>query len=175
MSLPLTPAGSLSGRANGLAEEKAYLFASRVGRGTPLDRKKRSEIWTLFEVYRSRLQEEAISEPDDAYRDARAILAGRPGLLPYKAVVVDEGQDMGGEAFRLIRAPQALFVCQLERPALGLAPATGRMRPDKNQMAEGGEKGDEYLLSPIPFRHVQQRRSVVLGWASELCLDLPGF
>jgi superfamily I DNA/RNA helicase len=91
-------------QAQGIADRKAYLFASRSGRGTALDRKKRSEIWDFFEVYRSRLQEEKLSEPDDAYRDAGAILAAKPGLLPYKAVVVDEGQDMGGEAFRLIRA-----------------------------------------------------------------------
>jgi len=41
---------------------------------------------------------------DDAIRDARQILLEKKGLLPYQSVVVDEAQDMGEQAFKLIRA-----------------------------------------------------------------------
>ena len=46
---------------------------------------------------------EGLLEPDDAYRLARETLSSKPHTLPYKAVIVDEAQDMGFEAFRLLR------------------------------------------------------------------------
>jgi superfamily I DNA/RNA helicase len=54
--------------------------------------------------YRARLDEEGLLEPDDAYRLAREILHAKPQRLPYCAVIIDKAQDMGGEAFRLLRA-----------------------------------------------------------------------
>ncbi|SDE48304.1 UvrD-helicase domain-containing protein [Ruegeria marina] len=91
-------------QANGVSNRDQYLRAPRIGRGTRLDRKKKADIWKVFEAYRARLDEEGYLEPDDAYRLAREILESRPSTLPYKSVVVDEAQDMGPEAFRLIRA-----------------------------------------------------------------------
>jgi superfamily I DNA/RNA helicase len=91
-------------QAQALKERKDYLFAQRTGRGTPINRQTRARLWDVFEAFRARLVEASIAEPDDAYRDASAILTSRPGLLPYKAVVMDEAQDMGSEAFRLVRA-----------------------------------------------------------------------
>ncbi|MEH2560551.1 superfamily I DNA/RNA helicase [Bradyrhizobium sp. AZCC 2289] len=61
-------------------------------------------IWAIFAAYRARLDQENLSEPEDAYRAAREILAAKPALLPYRAVVVDEAQDLGAEAFKLIAA-----------------------------------------------------------------------
>ncbi|MEI6560364.1 MAG: UvrD-helicase domain-containing protein, partial [Rhodospirillaceae bacterium] len=91
-------------QANGITDEGGYVRVSRAGRGTPIDRKTRMRLWKVFEAYRAHLDEEGIAEQDDAFRDARRILNSRPALLPYRAVVVDEAQDMGAEAFRLIRA-----------------------------------------------------------------------
>lgn len=91
-------------QAKGILSEKEYLKASRAGRGTPLDRKKRAALWPLFDSYRARLVDEGIAEPDDAFREAIALLGGNGASLPYIAVVVDEAQDMGEQAFRLIRA-----------------------------------------------------------------------
>jgi ATP-dependent exoDNAse (exonuclease V) beta subunit len=48
--------------------------------------------------------DEGLAEPDDAYREAIEILKAEAPSLPYGAVVVDEAQDMGEQAFRLIRA-----------------------------------------------------------------------
>jgi superfamily I DNA/RNA helicase len=91
-------------QAKGLIDQRAYLKASRAGRGTPLDRKKRAALWDLFADYRARLISEGLAEPDDAYREASEILSAEAPNLPYAAVIVDEAQDMGEQAFRLIRA-----------------------------------------------------------------------
>lgn len=91
-------------QAQGLTEKRAYLKASRAGRGTALDRRKRAALWEVFSDYRARMLSEGLAEPDDAYREATEILSAEAPNLPYAAVVVDEAQDMGEQAFRLIRA-----------------------------------------------------------------------
>jgi superfamily I DNA/RNA helicase len=98
-------------QAKGLTDQKGYLRASRAGRGTPLDRRKRATLWDVFADYRARLISERLAEPDDAYREATEILSVEAPSLPYVAVIVDEAQDMGEQAFRLIRAivPEAPF------------------------------------------------------------------
>lgn len=91
-------------QAKGLTEKRAYLKASRAGRGTPLDRRKRVALWEVFSDYRARMLSEGLAEPDDAYREATEILSAEAPSLSYAAVIVDEAQDMGEQAFRLIRA-----------------------------------------------------------------------
>lgn len=98
----------------GLAE---YLAAPRTGRGVRLNRKERMLVWPVFEEYRLLLDEAGLREPDDAMRDARQLLEQQGDVLPYRAVIVDEAQDMGPQAFRLIRQiaaggdrPNALFI-----------------------------------------------------------------
>lgn len=91
-------------QGKGLTDQRAYLKASRAGRGTPLDRRKRAVLWDLFADYRARMISEGLAEPDDAYREASEILSAEAPNLPYAAVIVDEAQDMGEQAFRLIRA-----------------------------------------------------------------------
>jgi superfamily I DNA/RNA helicase len=91
-------------QAKALTDKRAYLKASRAGRGTPLDRRKRAVLWDLFEDYRARMISEGLAEPDDAYREAIDILSAEAPNQPYTAVIVDEAQDMGEQAFRLVRA-----------------------------------------------------------------------
>lgn len=91
-------------QAQGVETKGAYFKASRAGRGTPLDRKKRARIWPIFEAFRARMRDEGLAEPDDAYREAIAMLAHSGNTLPYAAVVLDEAQDMGEQAFRLVSA-----------------------------------------------------------------------
>lgn len=89
--------------AQGLATRDAYREAPRRGRGVLLSRKKRDALWEIFENYRLQLSAKGLKEPDDAYRDARAILAAEANP-PYAHAVVDETQDFGPQALRLIRA-----------------------------------------------------------------------
>ena len=92
-------------QAQGLMDRKGYLRASRAGRGTALDAKKRAAIWPIFERFRAEMIDRRIIEPEDAYREARLVLSRQaPGMLPYDHVVVDEAQDFGRNAFKLIRA-----------------------------------------------------------------------
>lgn len=93
-----------------------YKKASRIGRGTRLNRQQRVEIWPVFERYRHLLASNYLKETDDAYRDARELIENKPELRPeLAAVIVDEAQDMGTQAFTLIRAlvpsgPNDLFI-----------------------------------------------------------------
>jgi hypothetical protein len=87
----------------GITSFDEYIKAPRVGRGVRLSRQNRKAIWSVFEEYRVLLNENNLREVDDAMRDAYAIMREKGNFLPYKAVVVDEAQDMSAQAFRLIR------------------------------------------------------------------------
>jgi len=82
-----------------------YKRASRVGRGTRLNRSDRVELWPVLQEYRLLLSKNNFKETDDAYRDAANLIAQNPTARPqYCAIIVDEAQDMGTQAFCLIRA-----------------------------------------------------------------------
>jgi len=93
-----------------------YMKAPRVGRGVRLNRSARKDIWQVFEEYRILLNENNLREADDAMRDACALIKEKGNILPYRAVIVDEAQDMGAQAFMLIREiagvdhPNDLFI-----------------------------------------------------------------
>ena len=90
-------------QANGISREREYLRASRLGRGQRLSRQQRQAIWPVFEEYRAILNRHHMKEFVDAIRDARILLESRGNPPEYRAVVVDEAQDMSAEAFKLIR------------------------------------------------------------------------
>lgn len=92
-------------QANKITNFKQYLTATRTGRGTRLNRAERAAIWVVFEEYRSLLQQKGWKESEDAMRDVCSLLQNKPGeTLPFKAVIVDEAQDMSDAVFSLIRA-----------------------------------------------------------------------
>lgn len=91
-------------QAHGIETCEAYLIVSRVGRSHRLSRPERKQLWPVFEEYRALLSERGLSEPADAFRTASRLIASRSISFPYRAVLVDESQDFGNEAFRLIRA-----------------------------------------------------------------------
>ncbi len=92
-------------QANKVTSLKQYLIIPRTGRGTKLNRVQRAAIWPVFEEYRSLLQQKGWKESEDAMRDVCSLLQSKEGeSLPFKAVIVDEAQDMSEAAFCLIRA-----------------------------------------------------------------------
>lgn len=92
-------------QANRITNLKQYLTVTRTGRGTRLNRAERAAIWVVFEEYRSLLQQKGWKEAEDAMRDVCSLLQNKPGeTLPFKAVIVDEAQDMSDAVFSLIRA-----------------------------------------------------------------------
>lgn len=89
--------------AHGVQTRDDYRRISRIGRKGALSRSRRDQIWPVFEEYRAQLSTRRLKDVDDAYRDAAQLLANEPESL-YSAVVVDETQDFGPQALRLIRA-----------------------------------------------------------------------
>ena len=90
-------------QANGITAEREYKRVSRVGRGTALNRAARSKVWRVFEEYRRQLAERGLKEVDDAYAAAAALVRNEQEELGYSSVIVDEAQDIGPQACRLIR------------------------------------------------------------------------
>ena len=88
---------------HGITSFSEYIKIPRVGRGIRLSRKDRKLIWPVFEDYRLLLNENNIREADDAMRDASMLIKDKGDVLPYRAVIVDEAQDMSRQAFQLIR------------------------------------------------------------------------
>ena len=88
--------------AQGVSSRDEYRLAKRTGRGTILTRGKRDAIWPVFEEYRAQLASRKLKEVDDAYRDAAALLQDKPQA--YSSIIVDETQDFGPQALRLLRA-----------------------------------------------------------------------
>jgi hypothetical protein len=65
-------------------------------------------VWLVFEEYRGQLASRKLKEVDDAYREVAAFMtkeqeAGKK-MPAYSAVVVDETQDLGPQALKLLRA-----------------------------------------------------------------------
>lgn len=91
-------------QAHGIETWDGYLAVSRVGRTRRLSRQERRQLWPVFEEYRALLNERGLYEPADAFRSASRLIAERKIGFPYRSVLVDEAQDFGNEAFRLVRA-----------------------------------------------------------------------
>lgn len=89
----------------GVATRDEYLAASRAGCARPLRRAERAAIWAGLAAYRAELDRRGLLEWTDLVRKVRLDLgaSGRPGTR-YRAVVVDEAQDMDAEQWRLVRA-----------------------------------------------------------------------
>lgn len=81
-----------------------YLAAKRLGRGTRLNRQKRVQIWPVFDALRSELRQRGLWEPEEAKPAAADRLAASGQPARYRAVIVDEAQDLDAAGFRLIRA-----------------------------------------------------------------------
>lgn len=86
-----------------ITEKSEYIRAKRNGRGTRLNRKERLLVWSVFEEYLLQLNHNRIKEMPDAMRDCIAIIDTKSIKPMYESVVVDEGQDMGSQAYELIR------------------------------------------------------------------------
>lgn len=80
-----------------------YVKATRNGRGTRLDRKKRMLAWKVFDAYQNLMKENQIRDINTAMYESRRLLETEGNHQKYAAVIVDEGQDFSDNAFRLLR------------------------------------------------------------------------
>lgn len=91
--------------AQGITTLEQYRIARRTGRGVLLSRSKRDAVWPVFEEYRGQLASRKLKEVDDAYREVAEMIAARGADgSEYAAIVVDETQDFGPQALKLLRA-----------------------------------------------------------------------
>lgn len=90
--------------AQGITTLEQYRTARRTGRGVVLGRAKRDAVWPVFEEYRGQLSSRKLKEVDDAYRDVAELLSGTASVPDYSAIVIDETQDFGPQALKLLRA-----------------------------------------------------------------------
>ena len=81
-----------------------YVKASRTGRGTRLDRRKRMQIWEVFEAYLNLMKENKIRDINTAMYECRLLIDKTPSEKRYNHVIVDEGQDFSANAYRLLRS-----------------------------------------------------------------------
>lgn len=88
----------------GITTLDGYRTARRTGRGVLLNRSKRDAIWPVFEEYRGQLASRKLKTVDDAYREVALLLEMQRDATPYSAIIIDETQDLGPQALRLLRA-----------------------------------------------------------------------
>lgn len=87
----------------GCETAEQYMQAPRTGRGVPLSRAHKRDLWPVFAEYRAQLKSEGLREPEEAYRDAIALLKRERVSLGIKSIVVDEAQDLSSAALELLR------------------------------------------------------------------------
>ncbi len=93
-----------------------YVKATRNGRGTRLDRKRRMLVWKVFEQYQTLMKEKQLRDINTAMYESTKLLGSSKNYPKYVHVIVDEGQDLSDNAFRLLRAlageerPNDLFI-----------------------------------------------------------------
>lgn len=143
-------------QAQGLEQKNEYFRAPRTGRGSPLSRAMRKELWAIYEYVRARMVEEGLAEPDDGYRAVRAILDAGSITLPFDHIVVDETQDMGEQAIRLLRA----MVPERENDLFLVGDAHQRIYPRKASMAACGVnvRGRRSNILRINYRTTEEIR-----------------
>lgn len=95
---------------------EAYVKAKRNGRGTRLDRKMRIQVWGVFEAYQRLMKEKQVRDANTAMYECRLILENSNTKPLYSGIIVDEGQDLSDNAYRLLRTlageehPNDLFI-----------------------------------------------------------------
>ena len=90
-------------QALGINTLQEYIQAQRLGRGVRLNRKDRIAVWDVFEEYRTLMNKKRIRDNAAAQNECCQLLNAQPDYHPYKHIIVDEGQDFGMGAYRLLR------------------------------------------------------------------------
>jgi len=149
-----------------ITEFSQYMKAPRTGRGVRLNRKERKALWQVFEEYQMLLVEKSFREPADAMRDARQLIEKQEITLPYTAIIVDEAQDMGMQAFKLLRS----MVPETPNDLLVVGDAHQRIYDKRVVLGQCGIKivGRSRKLK-INYRTTEETRK----WAAGLMTGIP--
>jgi hypothetical protein len=87
-------------KSRGLGSLSEYENCSRVGRQRPLTLQQRAAVWRLYEAYETELRARGVWDWADVILHAEAAVT--PGSSAYRAVVIDEAQDLSAAMIRLL-------------------------------------------------------------------------
>ena len=87
----------------GANTREQYLRVSRAGAKKKLKRAERAKIWEGLDAFRDELDKRGLMDWPDVVRKVRQHLQ-ETGEHAYRAIVVDEAQDIDAEQWRLLRA-----------------------------------------------------------------------
>ena len=92
--------------AQDLHTEHAYLTCPRNGRGRPLTKAQRSQVWQAVQHVTTQLAASGQSTHLQLANEATYLLR-QPGAPRYRHILVDEAQDLHPSQWRLLRAAVA--------------------------------------------------------------------
>lgn len=128
--------------------EEAYLQIDREGRGRGFSRRQRAAIWKVLEAYSQAVDAARREEWSTVVRRARHLIETHRVVLPnkrYRAVIVDEAQDMG--------TPEMRFLLAL----VGQRPNSLLLLGDTRQQIYARGSYVRLLNIPIGRRHMKLR------------------
>ena len=113
-------------QGRGIRTLAEYLAEPRPGRRVPLDEAARRAVWAAHEAYERALAEAGCRTWQQARASAASLAAsGKCPVRPYDAVIVDELQDLGASAIRLLlelcAEPNRLFAAADENQSIHTA------------------------------------------------------
>lgn len=88
-------------KGRGLATIDDYLDLARTGRGTPLPASHRRAVWELYEAYEDQLRRRGTIDFNDLLLRALEVTSQERFESPYRAVLIDEAQDLTEVGLRL--------------------------------------------------------------------------
>ena len=100
--------------AQDLRTEPAYLTCARIGRGRPLTKAQRSQVWPATQQVAAEIEAVGQTTHLQLANEATRLLR-QAGTLAYRHILVDEAQDLHPSQWRLLRAavapgPDDLFI-----------------------------------------------------------------
>lgn len=154
-------------QAQGISSMQEYAKASRAGRGVRLNRKERVEVWKVFDEYRTLMNKGKVRDSATAMNECCQLLQTMPDYHPYRFIVVDEGQDFGMGAFRLLRT---LSGSEHENDLFIVGDAHQRIYKNKVTLSKCGinVRGRSSQLK-INYRTTEEIRS----WAMHVLKGIP--
>lgn len=97
----------------GLTTYEAYASQPRIGRKLPLRASLREAVWSVYETWSHLLRQQGWTTWGNVRRQALELARHQPAR-PYRAIVIDEAQDLSPVALRYLLAcvesPQSIYV-----------------------------------------------------------------
>lgn len=88
---------------NDVLSLEAYLSTSRIGRGKPITRKQKMEIWSLVEKYNQHKKENDLVDRSELFNTVTNYSKAQE-IKPFKNLLADEIQDLSNVELRFLRS-----------------------------------------------------------------------